>query len=231
MSLKLTNKIFAVIMVSFAIGFVLPDSAKAAEKQDKSARRAALMMQKIKQEAEQEKAAMQTQFDLQKKELEDKILSKDEQLQLLDKSLETSHRKVKKLESDIAKVNAEKVALDTKQQQTQAILENTQISLADLKSQYNQAQTDLNFNDGQRKTLSTSLAQTNKSLSVCEEKNTQLHQFGTELIQIYDKPTAYAAVMRKESFLQLKRVELENILQNYQDKLNNEHLVKSRSTY
>ncbi|MDP2229638.1 hypothetical protein [Methylotenera sp.] len=231
MSLKLTHKIFAIIMVSFAIGFVLPDRAMAAEKQDKSAKRAALMVQKIKQEAEQEKAAMQTQFDLQKKELEDKILSKDEQLQELDKSLETSQRKVKKLESDIAKVNTEKVALDTKLQQTQLMLETTQTKLADLQLQYSQAQTDLKVNDNQRKTLSTNLAQTNKSLSVCEEKNTKLHRFGTDLIKIYDKPTSYDAVMRKESFLQLKRVELENILQNYQDKLNDEHLVKSKSTY
>jgi hypothetical protein len=31
--------------------------------------------------------------------------------------------------------------------------------------------------------------------------------------------------MRKESFFQLKRVEMENILQGYQDQLNEEHLV------
>ncbi|MDO9204580.1 hypothetical protein [Methylotenera sp.] len=231
MKLKLPYSIFWLLFASLLIGLFSPESVIAAEKQDKSAKRAALMMQKIKQEAEQEKAAMQTQFDLQKKELEDKILSKDEQLQELDKSLETSQRKVKKLESDIAKVNTEKAALDTKLQQTQLMLETTQTKLSDLQLQYSQAQADIKVNDNQRKTLSTNLAQTNKSLSVCEEKNTKLHQFGTDLIKIYDKPTAYDAVMRKESFLQLKRVELENILQNYQDKLNDEHLVKSKPTY
>ncbi|MDP1658817.1 MAG: hypothetical protein Q8L73_05635, partial [Methylotenera sp.] len=119
MKLRLPYSIFWLLFASLLIGIFSPESVFAAEKQDKSAKRAALMMQKIKQEAEQEKAAMQTQFDLQKKELEDKILSKDEQLQELDKSLETSQRKVKKLESDITKVNTEKAALDTKLQQTQ----------------------------------------------------------------------------------------------------------------
>lgn len=231
MKLKFKHTVLSIVITSFAVGFIFPDSANAAEKQDKSGRRAALMMQKIKQEAEQEKASMQAQFDLQKKELEDKLKAKDEQVLKLDKSLLASERKVKNLQSDIVKVNNEKTALEVKQQQTQANLETTQKNLADLKLQYTQAQTDLKFNDNQRKTLSTNLSQTNKSLSVCEDKNSKLHQFGTELIQIYDKPSSYEAMMRKESFFQLKRVELENILQSRQDNLDAEHLVNKTPAY
>ena len=115
--------------------------------------------------------------------------------------------------------------METKQQQTQAQLETTQKNLTDLKAQHQQAQTDLKFNDNQRKTLSTNLAQTTKLVNECEEKNIKLHQFGTELIQIYDKPSSYDAAMRKEQFFQLKRVELENILQNKQDKLNDAQFI------
>jgi chromosome segregation ATPase len=209
-------------------GLVYPDIANAADKQDKSARRAALMMQKMKQDMEAEKAAMQVQFDEQKKELEDKLKESDAQIVKLNKSLQTSQRKVAKLEGDVVKLDAEKTALASKLQQTQFSLETTEKNLEGLKVQYSQAQADLRFNDGQRKTLSTNLALTNKSLSTCEQKNIKLHQFGTELIQIYDKPTTYEAVMRKESFFQLKRVELENILQTYQDNLNSELIVKSK---
>jgi chromosome segregation ATPase len=112
--------------------------------------------------------------------------------------------------------------------QTQNQLETTQKNLDDLKIQYQQAQVDLKFNDNQRKTLATNLALTTKSLNACEAKNTKLHQFGTELIQIYDKPSSYEAAMRKEQFFQLKRVELENILQNRQDQLNDELVVKKK---
>ena len=66
MKLKLSHKISWLLIACFSIGFVYPDSASAAEKKDKAARRAALMVQKAKQEMEQEKANMQTQFDLQK---------------------------------------------------------------------------------------------------------------------------------------------------------------------
>jgi len=230
MKLNMSHKVLGLLVVALIVGFTYPYGANAAEKQDKSARRTAMMMQKMKQDAEQDKANMQAQFDLQKKELEDKIKDKDMRLQKAEKSLASAQHKIKKLEGEIVKANNEKAALTTKLQQTQATLETTQKNLAELKLQYSQAQADLKFNDNQRKTQSTNLAQTNKSLSICEDKNNKLHQFGSELISIYDKPSNYEAAMRKESFFQLKRVELENILQTYQDKLNDEHLVNRKAS-
>jgi chromosome segregation ATPase len=189
------------------------------------------MMQKMKQDMEAEKASMQTQFDAQKKELEDKLKSSDEELVKVSKKLVTAERKIKTLQGEIKKVTLAKEAVDAKLLQTQAQLETTQTHLDDLKIQYQQAQADLKFNDNQRRTLSTNLAQTTKSLDVCEAKNAKLHQFGTELIQIYEKPSSYEAAMRKEQFFQLKRVELENILQNRQDQLNEELVVKKKAAY
>jgi chromosome segregation ATPase len=214
------GKTVFIVIFSIIVSIVFSNDIFAAEK-DKSARRAALMMQKMKQDMEAEKAAMQTQFDTQKKELEDKLKAKDEELLVVDKKLVVAVRKNKSLESDIKKVTLEKEAIDVKQQQTQK-------SLEDLEGKYQQAQTDLKTNDGQRKTLSANLAQTTKSVYECEEKNTKLHQFGTELIKIYDNPTSYEAAMRKEKFLQLKRVELENILQSKQDSLDEARFIYTK---
>jgi len=230
MKLKPTFKNVFLIIAALAITIACSSNTYAAEK-DKSARRAALMMQKMKQDMEAEKATMQTQFDTQKKELEDKLKSSDEELEKASKSLATAERKNKALEGEIKKVTLAKEAVDAKQLQTQAQLETTQKNLDDLNTQYQQVQADLKFNDNQRKTLSTNLAQSTKSLDVCEIKNAKLHQFGTELIQIYDKPDSYNAVMRKEQFFQFKRVELENILQNRQDQLNDELVVKKKAAY
>ena len=235
--LKLTiypNLICVVITLLMAITFAFPQSVNAAEK-DKSARRAALMMQKMKQDMQAQmdadKAVMQTQLDTQKKELEDKLTSKDEELAKQAKKLAAVERKNNALEANIAKETAEKVALESKFQLTKSTLDTTQNNLADLKKQYAQAQADLKFNDNQRKTLSTNLAQTNKEMDECTIKNGKLHQFGTELIQIYDKPNAYDAAMRKEQFFQLKRVELENILQSKQDNLDEARYVNKKADY
>ena len=221
-------------MLLMAITFAFPQSVNAAEK-DKSARRAALMMQKMKQDMQAQmdidKAALQAQLDTQKKEFEDKLTSKDEELAKQTKKLAVAERKNNALEANIAKETAEKVALDSRLQLTKSTLDTTQINLADLKKQHAQAQADLKFNDNQRKTLSTNLAQTNKEMDECTIKNGKLHQFGTELIQLYDKPGTYEAAMRKEQFFQLKRVELENILQSKQDGLDEARYVHKKTDY
>jgi len=231
MKSTLNRNLYCLLIAYLAISFACPNIASAAEKKDKASKRAAMMMQKMKQDMEAEKAAMQTQFDTQKKELEDKLKSKADELVKADKKLAAAERKNKSLEADVAKVSAEKIAIETKQQQTQAALDSTQKSLDELKVQHSQALADLKFNDNQRKTQSLNLTQTTKSLNECGEKNTKLHQFGTELVQLYDKPSQYEAVMRSETFLQLKRVELENVLQGYQDKLDDARFVNKNSAY
>lgn len=231
---KPMHQLIYLLIMTIALSISGTGNTIAAEK-DKSARRAALMMQKMKQDMQAQmdadKATMQAQFDTQKKEFEDKIKSIDEELAKQTKKLAVAERKNKNLEADIAKVTAEKVALDNKLQQTQSTLDISQNNLAELKKQYTQVQADLKFNDSQRKTLSTNLAQTNKAMDECTIKNGKLHQFGSELIQIYDKPSTYDAAMRKEQFFQLKRVELENILQNKQDSLDEARYVNKKTDY
>lgn len=209
-------------------------SAFAVEK-DKSARRAAIMMQKIQQDMQAQmdaqKTEMQAKLDAQKKEFEDKIVSSEAELAKQNKKLAAAERKIKGLESDLTKVTAEKTALASKLQQTQATLDTTQNNLTELKQQFMQAQADLKFNDNQRKTLTTNLAQANKAVDDCTVKNGKLHQFGSELIQIYDKPSSYDAAMRKEQFFQLKRVELENILQSKQDSLDDARFINKKAAY
>ena len=224
-------KILLIIILSFGIGFVTPTIANAAEKKDKSARRAALMVQKMQQDMQAQMDAEKVKFDAQKKELEDDLKLKIEQAEKLNQSVASLESKNKATQTELAKTTAEKNALGIKLTLSQTTLETTQNSLADLKVQHTQALADLKVNDNQRKTLSANLADTTKLMNTCEAKNTKLHQFGSELISIYDKPSSYESAMRKEQFFQLKRVELENILQNQQDKLDEERFTSKKSAY
>lgn len=231
MKFNLHFKVLFLLGMAFVMGLMQPNIADAAEKKDKAARRAQIMMQKMKLELEAEKATMQAQFDAEKKAYEDKANAKDDELLQLNTKLNTAEKKNKSLDAEVKKLSSEKASLETKQQQTQAELSATKTSLADLKQQYQQAQTDLKFNDSQRKTLASSLSETTKSVNLCEEKNTKLHQFGTDLIKLYDNPSNYEAAMRKESFFQLKRVELENILQSKQDSLDDAKFSTRKAAY
>lgn len=229
--MQLYPKIIVLFLIPFLIGLMFAEPSFAAEKKDKAARKAALMMQKMKQDMEAEKATLQAQFAAEKKTLEDQLKTETEAKDLAQKKLTTAEGKVRSLGAELTKTQTEKTALDTQLTQTKADLETTQGNLAELKTQHKKALDDLAFNDGQRKTLSTNLADTTKSLNTCEEKNSKLYTYGKELVQLYDNPTLYESVMRKEKFFQLKRVELENILQNQQDKLDEVRFVRPSKPY
>ena len=221
-------QVIAILLCAFIAGIVSP-VADAAEKKDKAARRQALMMQKMKQDMEAEKLAIQAQFDAQKKTLEGQLLAKNTELELTNNALVSTQRKAQNLSAELSKTQTEKSAVASKLSETQTNLETTKNTLTDLQGVHAQALADLKFNDNQRKTISSNLADTTKQLNSCAANNAKLHQFGSELIQIYDNPSRYEAVMRKEQFFQLKRVELENILQNQQDKLD-EQRFSARKT-
>lgn len=222
---------FLTVCLTFALvsSLTFPQMAMAAEKKDKAAKRAALMMQKMKQDMEAEKTAMQAQFDTQKKAFEDQLLAKESALEETNKELVLSQRKAKNLSVELTKTLDEKTAIESKLSNTQVNLESTNNNLNDLQSQHKEALADLKVNDNQRKTLSANLANTTKQLNTCAAQNVKLHQFGTELIHLYDQPSQYEALMRKEPFFQLKRVELENILQNQQDNLNKERFSAEKT--
>lgn len=224
------SKLIALFIIPFLFG-LFAEPSFSAEKKDKAARKAALMMQKMKQDMEAEKATLQAQFAIEKKTLEDQLKAETEAKAVAEKKLGAAETKVRNLNAELTKTSSEKAALDTQLTQTKATLETTETHLADLTTQHKKALADLAFNDGQRKTLSTNLAETTKSLNTCEDKNAKLYAYGKELIQLYDNPSLYESVMRKEKFFQLKRVELENILQNQQDKLDEARYVHATKPY
>lgn len=229
MRVVLRRKTSIFLIACLAVSLAIPQVSMAAEKKDKTAKRSALMMQKMKQDMEAEKASMQEQFDTQKKVLEDQLLIKEESLAKSDALLQLAETKAKNVSAQLKKTTDEKAVLDTELTDTQANLDVSQNSLTDLKAKHSQALTDLKFNDNQRKMQAANLTDTTKQLNTCAANNTKLYQLGSKLIHIYDNPSHYEAVMRKEQFFQLKRVELENILQNQQDKLDEEHFSAQKT--
>jgi len=195
----------------------------AADKKDKSVHRMQQMVQKI----QQEKAELQTQMDQEKQAragLEVEVKKSAGEANALKSNLSAANRKASSLATSLLQANTEKSAVDTKLQQTQALLDSMQKSLSDLTLQYQTAQHDLKVNEQDRTKLTGNLTQKGKVLEVCETKNTKLYGFGLELVKLYDKPSTYQAILRTEPFTQLKRVELENILQDYNDKLDEQRV-------
>ncbi|NOT67540.1 MAG: hypothetical protein HOP04_04285 [Methylophilaceae bacterium] len=197
--------------------------AQAADKKDKAARR----MQQMVQQMQQEKAELQAQIDQAKAGFEAEAKKSAQQADSLKGSLSAANRKAGSLAADLQRTAKERSAAEAKLQQTQGLLESAQKSLSELTLQYQNAQRDLKVNEGERGKLVGNLAQKENTLAACVGKNTKLYGFGLELVKMYENPGAFDAVLRKEPFTQIKRVELENIFQDYRDKLDEERAISA----
>ena len=65
-----------------------------------------------------------------------------------------------------------------------------------------------------------------KELGSCETKNKKLYQYQVELINRAQNRGSLDALLEREPLTQLKRVEIENLLEEYRDKIDNEQIVK-----
>lgn len=191
----------------------------AAEKQDKAAKRAAILMQKMKQDLETEKSAMQSQFEQEKKDLSQALGEAQSSQKTHSAKLQGQVKRNQLLTSDNQKLSQEKTALSAQVQQLQAQLaEQTQL-LEKTEQQLKVAKADLDTNDQQRKGLVNKVSAEHQQLVACEEKNSRLYSYGHDLVNLYADAGAYQRFLRAEPFFQLKRVELENIVQGKQTQL------------
>jgi len=84
---------------------------------------------------------------------------------------------------------------------------------------YNEAAAAARTRDADAKKLDALLVQTRGRATACEVKNTELYKFGRELVDAYDRQDLFSTISAKEPFTRLKRIEIETLMQDYQDKL------------
>lgn len=204
--------VFSIIAVILL--FTLHLSAVAAEKQDKAAKRANILMQKMKQHMEAEKSALQTQFEQEKKSMSDALNQAQSAQRSHSVQLQGQTRRNQQLQSEAQKLTQEKTVLSAQLQQLQSQLAEQTQRLESIQQQLKLARSDLDVNDQQRKKLLANVSTAHQQLVSCEEKNSRLYAYGNDLIGLYADASTYQKVMRAEPFFQLKRVELENILQD-----------------
>lgn len=211
------KRISSIILTILLIGVHM--SGTAAEKQDKAARRANILMQKMKQDMEAEKSAMQTQFEQEKKSMSEALNQAKSAQRSHSAQLQGQSRRNQQLQAESQKLTQEKAALSSQLQQLQSQLAEQAQRLEATEQQLKSAKADLDVNDQQRKKLVANVSTAHQRLASCEEKNSRLYAYGNDLVGLYADASTYQKIMRAEPFFQLKRVELENILQDKRTQL------------
>ena len=94
-------------------------------------------------------------------------------------------------------------------------------SLAEWKNAYNQATQLAAAREAARDQLALQAALLQRTVDDREMKNLELYKTGTEILTRYEKFSLGDALAAKEPFVGLTRVKLENLVQDYKDKLLN----------
>lgn len=109
---------------------------------------------------------------------------------------------------------ADKTALD----QASAAQKQQGESIAKWQASYNQAAEAARTRDADAKQLDAVVGQLRPRVKSCEAKNAELYRIGEEVLGLYDKKD-FLDLVAGEPVTKLKRVELENTMQDYEDKM------------
>jgi len=108
----------------------------------------------------------------------------------------------------------DKAALD----QAAATQKSQGASIAKLQDVYGKTSQALSTRDADAKRLDAVVGKLRPQLQSCEAKNAQLYKIGEEVLDLYDKQDIFDLASR-EPVTKLKRVEIENAMQDYEDKM------------
>jgi prolyl oligopeptidase PreP (S9A serine peptidase family) len=177
-----------------------------------------LLLKKVREE----KTKMETMMyknrtvDSQQASLRKELAQWEEKWKLLSSEKEAlqnemvSQRKIQtermnECSSRITVMKSEKNALETKHQESLKVIGELNSTLKSEKKE--------------REALDAKLKRSGIKLSQCEEKNAKLCTISTGLINQFENQSLFGNLLKQENIVQLKRVEMEKMVQEYQDKI------------
>lgn len=193
--------------ILFLAGSLLPE-AMAASNKDSKERQALRRVQTQLNEVQQQKSLL------------------EQEKTGLAEQMEELKKKSADLESGAAKANARRVALDREVEglgkdkvELSAKLQETSRGLQEMTKKQAEAMQTLQHKEREIKRLEAELVRQTRQGEMCEVKNGQLYQINAELMDKYQSKGVFGALLQAEPFTQLKSVEMENLLQEYRDKM------------
>lgn len=151
-----------------------------------------------------------------------KVLLEQEKSGLAEQ-MEELKKKSDGLESGVARANARRAALDREvevlNKDKAELSGKLQSTTQEMTKKQAEAMQTLQHKEREIKRLEAELARQTRQGEMCEVKNGQLYQINADLMHKYQSKGVFGALLQAEPFTQLKSVEVENLLQEYRDKL------------
>ena len=180
---------------------------------------------KASREREQIRKLQQAQVQLESDKT--KLQQEKNQLETQGKELAEKSVKTEKALAAAAQRNSvlgkQQEAIKTELSQVQQKLEETSAREKDLSAR-------LASSDGQNKKLQAALTASQSEANTCETKNEALYLYGRELLAKFEGQSALDKLLAKEPIFGIKRVEIENTVQEYRDKFDSGKFQRKTET-
>jgi chromosome segregation ATPase len=207
---KLTaTLIAAMVMLSFAGASFAADTDSRDLREREMLRRA-------------QEALRQSQTD--NSELARQKLEAENKLKVAAQELETAHNSSK---AGAASVRNQLQTAAAAQADLTRKLEDVNRQLTALTAQQRETAGQLASRDSELKRVRVDLEQSKAAGVSCETKNLQLYTYSQELLSRYQKKGVWAALGQKEPVTGLSEVSMENVVQEYREKLKSQKLTPS----
>ena len=165
-------------------------------------------MQAVVQQLTSERAALQAE----KTKLEARVAE-------LEAELAASEDGQKTLTTDLARSQAAEQAARKNGDALIARLDQARTRTDELVARFRETATTLQQTERERGELQQQLATNTHDLETCSERNVALYDVGIEVLDRYESKGFWSVMRQKEPFTQLKRVEIENLADEYRQRL------------
>lgn len=196
------------MLLLFACYGLVGSGVPAMAQQADQAAQALARAQGLLRQLAQEKAAVDA--DLAKLRAENAKLKKD---------LGRSESRLAGTEADLESATRETAGVKAALGRTEQRLERTTAQLKDVVGKYKELAKLQRKTEGERADLEARLTDTSRELADAERKNLELYRINREVVAEFDKEGPWDGLLRKDPFTGLKRVEIENLVQEYENRM------------
>lgn len=213
------------LLTLMLVGIVLLGNSSWAGDKRNSERTALRRVQQQMQQLEQEKAALQQQvsgFEQEKSALSSEKDALAKKVQSAESRSAAEDRKRRSMEQELAAARKENQALQEQKVETEK-------RLLEMTTRQTDSARQLAVLQGEKKQTEASLSMREKQVAGCEDKNIKLYQYGRDLIKQCRDRSAADVILRLEPVTGIKQVEIENVLEEYRDKLDAQKLISAEN--
>ena len=176
-------------------------------------------------------------MQIQVQQVEDKKAALEQDKAALGKELDTLKKKTGELTSSAARANQGKAKLEKEaealRQDKAALSEQVaqlKQELGDSQKALHDTRQSLQQETGEKQRLAQNLTMQDKAVAICETKNQMLYRYDVELINRAQRRGSLEALLEVEPVLGLKRVQIENLLEEYRDKVDGQRVNSASAT-